>query len=111
MINWKNLKNSIPSHIKIKKVEYEILYTDDFKDGKTLGETRLDAKQILLKTNESDKETFHTYVHELLHAVSEEYRVGLTEKQVRALEKSLQDWIKPANILNRSINETKQRKR
>jgi len=92
-------------------MEYEILYTEDFKDGKTLGETRFDPRQILLKANESDRETFHTYIHELLHAVSEEYKIGLTEGQVRKLEKSLQDWLKPGNIINRSINASKQRKR
>lgn len=110
-IKWSGLKQAIPTHVKFKNQEYEILWVDDFKDGKTYGETRFDTHQILLKTNENDKETFHTYIHELLHAASEEYKIGLTENQVRKLEKSLQDWMKSDNILNRSLNETHKRKR
>lgn len=110
-IKWSYLKSLIPTHVKFKNNEYEICWVDDFKDGKTYGETRFDTHQILLKTNESDKETFHTYIHELLHAVSEEYKIGLTEGQVRKLEKSLQDWLKHGNILNRSVNASNKRKR
>jgi hypothetical protein len=112
-IRWSFLKNCIPTHIKIKQSEYEIVWVEDFKDGKTLGETRFNTKQIVLKTNETDNETFHTYVHEVLHAVSDEYDIGLTEKQVRKLEKSLTDWLKPVNKLTetiRSINASNKRK-
>lgn len=98
-IKWSLFKNAIPNKVQFKKAVYEILYTEDFLDGKTLGETRFNPHQIVLKTNESDKETFHTYIHECLHAASNEYDIGLTEGQVRKLEKSIQDWLKPGNII------------
>lgn len=113
-IKWTILKSLIPNKVQFKKAVYEILYTDNFLDGKTLGETRFNPHQIVLKTNESDKETFHTYIHECLHAASNEYEIGLTEGQVRKLEKSIQDWLKPGNILTetfRSKSETVKRKR
>ena len=113
-IRWSDYKTRIPTHVRIKDVEYEILYTNDFKDGETLGETRLNTKQIVLKTNETDKETVHTYIHECLHAVSEEFDVGLTETQVRKLEKSLTNFLTSGNIFlnpERKLNATKQRSR
>lgn len=113
MIKWWQLVECIPQMVSFKKMEYEVLYVDDFKDGKTLGETRFGPNQIVLKRSQNDKELVHTYVHEVLHAISEEYKVGLSEKQVLRLEKALTDVIKPDNIfLNkfRSVN-AKQRKR
>jgi len=113
-IKWSIFKSLIPSRVKIKQAEYEILYTEEFKDGRTLGETRFNTKQIVLKTNETDFETFHTYIHEVLHAVSDEYDINLTEKQVRKLEKSLTDWLKPGNILTdsfQSLNSASKRRK
>lgn len=110
-INWSILKNAIPTHITFKKSEYEVVWVTDFKDGNTFGETRFNPNQIAIKTGENDKETVHTFFHELLHAASEEYDIGLTEKQVRRLEKSLTDWLKLDSITLRSHNAANKRKR
>lgn len=91
-INWFSLKNLIPIHIKFKDTEYEIVWVDTFKDETIEGETRFNSSQIVLKMDKDNKEVVHTFFHELLHAASEEYDVGLTEKQVKKLEKSLTDW-------------------
>ena len=89
MINWKKVKSKIPHRLRIKnKIWYEILWVDDFKDGKTLGESRLHLKQLVLLKNMSPKLTIETFVHELLHVISHEYGSDLTEKQVLAMEKS-----------------------
>jgi len=90
MINWKKVKQSIPHRIRLKnKVFYEVLYVDDFKDGKTLGETRFNEKQIVLLKNLSPKIMVSTFFHELLHAISFEYNVDLTETQVLNFENSV----------------------
>jgi len=88
MIKYKSLKKNIPTHIKVGNNEYEVLYTDDFKDRATAGEARFDVNQIVIKNGMSAKESVHTYFHEFIHAVSEEYDARLTETQVLQLEKS-----------------------
>lgn len=97
-IKWKQLRNQIPSRVEIGSRWFEIIWIDEFKDGKTLGETRFDPPQIVLKTNETDKETVKTYLHEITHAVSDEEEVGLTENQVIGIERSLTYLLKPNNV-------------
>ena len=100
MVNWKNLLKKIPSHIQVtKKARYEVVWTDGFLDPNVMGETRFDPNQIVIKNNLSPKETVTTYIHEVIHAISNEYDVGLTETQVRALEKSLYYVLKNDNML------------
>lgn len=85
-----------------RKSYYEVLYVDAFVQEDVLGETRFDRKQIVLKDNQRPKEKVHTYIHEILHAISEEYDVNLTETQVRALEKALYYVLKSDNIFRKA---------
>lgn len=112
MVNWKKIKNSIPHFVQVSKNGiYEILYTDDFLDGNTLGETRFNPKQIVIKNGLSAKETVLVYFHELYHARSHEYDTNLTESQVLSLEKSIYYQLKPNNVLkSESKNVRKKRK-
>lgn len=99
MIDWRKLLKRIPNTVTVKKSHsFEVVWTTEFKDTHIVGMTRFEPKQILLKTGESNKETVHTYIHELIHAVSDAYDVGLTESQVLKLEKALYYLIKPNNI-------------
>ena len=99
-VNWAKLRSQIPARVRIKRRYYEIVWVDSFPDGVTLGETRFAPYQIALKTGQSDRETVLTYRHEVYHAISEEEEIGLTEKQVQGLEKSLLYTLKPGNIFN-----------
>lgn len=78
----------IPSSIKInaKKI-YEVLHIDEFAHGDYLGECRFEPAQIVIKKGQSPKEEFSTFLHEVIHMISEEAKVPLTEKQVLRLEK------------------------
>lgn len=89
MINWKKVKENIPSNFKIKGQTWEVLYVKEFLDGKTLGETRPTEKQIVLLDSMSPKTTVSTFYHELQHCISMCYDVDLTEKQVLNYEKSV----------------------
>jgi len=102
VINWKSLTRRIPHRVQVsRKSFYEICYVDTFVDKDVLGETRFDRKQIVLKDDQPHKEKVHTYLHELLHAISEEYEVGLTESQVRALEKAIYYMLKSDNVFRK----------
>ena len=95
---WKSLQRQIPDRVQInKKVFYEVCYIHEFPDG-CLGETRYDQKQIVLKFGMSPKETVLTYWHEVLHAISWEHNVGLTETQVLNMEESGNYLFKPHNL-------------
>lgn len=99
MIKWIKYLKRIPIKVQVSKSRiFEVLWTDNFEGGKTLGETRFNKDQIIIKRNEPIKEMVHTYVHEVLHAFSEEYGANLTEKQVLALEKALYYVVKNGNI-------------
>lgn len=109
MTNWKKLYKNIPSSIKIGKSIYEILWVNDFhKDHEQLGESRFgEVKQIVINLNQPIKEAVHTYWHEVIHAISVEYNVNMTEKQVRAFEKSLKVITEPGNLFRKEgINAT-----
>lgn len=101
MINWNNLKKRIPSRVTIGNNSYEVLFIDEFNNSSTLGETRLEDKQIVLKNGQTPKELVKTYLHECFHAISEEYDVGLTEQQILKLEESLTFILKDGNIFKK----------
>lgn len=92
--NWKKLRKNIPNRVRsASRTHYEVLWSDEFhfdeKTGKkTYGTTRFDPNLITLNINQGDKETIHTYWHEFIHALSEDYQLNLTETQVEHLEKS-----------------------
>lgn len=114
MINWKKYYKNIPSSVKIGKSTYEIVWVNDFhKDEHQLGESRFGAlKQIVINLNQPIKEAVHTYWHEVVHAISYEYDINMTEKQVRKFEKSLKDIVQNSNLFKQGdANETKQTKR
>lgn len=113
MINWKKYYKNIPSSIKIGKNIYEILFIDGFpKDNEQLGESRFgDNKQIVINLNQPIKEAVHTYFHEVLHIMSFEYNVNLTEKQVLSLERGLKDLLKKDNLFKGEVfNASNQKK-
>ena len=80
----------IPARIKIKnRVVYEIVWVDSFKDPKTLGECRFDARQIALKTGQSDRETLKTLIHEILHAIDYERGIPIRHRTVYQMETAI----------------------
>lgn len=101
MINWTKLKRRIPSKVVIGDYAYEVLFIDEFKSPSTLGETRLEDKQIVLKNGQTPKELVKTYLHECLHAVSEEFDVGLTEQQILKMEEALSFILKDGNVFKK----------
>lgn len=87
---WKFFVSLIPPRIRItSKVTYEVVYIKEFKDSDIMGETRHWSKQIVLGDNQTDKEKIETLIHELIHAISDENDLGITETQVHALEKGI----------------------
>lgn len=99
MINWSKLYKRIPISVQVtRKVKYDITWTRNDPSLDHMGKTMLDTKHIVLNLDMKPRLATHTYIHELLHAISEEYDVGLSENQVLALEKALYFILKPKNV-------------
>lgn len=98
----KKLKSiTIPTSVRITpKVTYEVLFSDEISSGPdVLGEMRPVEKQIIIKNGQSNTEMAKTYIHEVLHAISDENDVKLTEQQVRKLENALWRFLRLNNLL------------
>lgn len=98
-INWKKLFKRIPVSIQLtKKVKYDITWARPDPSLDHVGITHLEAKHIVVSLDLKPRAAVHTYIHEVLHAISEEYDANLSEKQVLALEKALYFVLKPGNL-------------
>jgi hypothetical protein len=88
--DWRRKARNIPAKVQVApKVWYDITYQKEIIDtaGNHLyGFTDLNNKIITIKMDMSPKLTVETFMHECFHAFSEEFELGLTEKQVLGLE-------------------------
>lgn len=99
VVDYDKLASKIPFRVHLGRgIYYEIVWVDDFPDGKTCGETRFEKKQIAIKAGMSTKLTVITLIHEYLHAFSDVYGLGLTENQILKMEKSFYYVLKPNNL-------------
>lgn len=98
-MNWSKLSKQIPLNVQIKsKVFYDVLWAKDFELHGQVGKSEPNYRQITIKLDETPKETVLTYLHEVIHAISDTYDIGLTEQQVLKLEQSLNYILKQNNI-------------
>lgn len=79
-----------PAKVRIKKgVEYDIfLFQSDLLDGQVVKGPQ-GLRHIFLNEKLTNKESDMTLLHEIVHALDFEYKIGLTEKQVLKLESAL----------------------
>lgn len=98
-IKWAELVSKIPHKVSISSTRaFEVSWVDTFDNVDIDGMTHFDPDRIIIRSNQSSSETVKTYLHEILHAVSDEYTIGLTETQVIQLEKALSTILKPGNV-------------
>lgn len=89
----------IPSRLKIKKgVTYEVVFIKDFPDN-TVGECRFDKKQIVLSTDQSEKDLIKTFIHEVTHAITHERKIKISHKAVYQFENALLYFFKENGLL------------
>lgn len=97
--NWRHLARRIPSWVRVAAGrDYEIVKVGRFKDNEHVGETRFTSSQIVIQAGHTPYKTIEIYLHELLHAISEEHDVGLTENQILKLEKAFRYVLMPHNV-------------
>lgn len=79
----------LPKKIKVGRHSYSVKYMEEIEEGKLLGVCYLDDKRIEVAMEKGQREAESTILHEMLHAISEEYDLNLSEKRVIQLEKGL----------------------
>lgn len=102
MIKWQKLVKQIPYKVDLGVV-YEILWADEIVGEVHRGETRLAYKQIVIAKNMTARLTVETYLHEVLHGLSNEYDLQLTETQICSIEKCIYKILKPNNLFIKDI--------
>ena len=81
----------IPEKIKIGWKQYKIIHAKEaLNDGSELyGQISYDRQTITLRASNSPEQDEATFIHEVLHGVSEMYGLGLDEKAVTLLGDAL----------------------
>ena len=104
-VDWKHKASLIPSKIQIgPKTFYDIVWQKEIVDTKgnqLCGLADLNNKIITIKLDMSPRLTVETYIHEIIHSVSDQYELGLTENQVLSMEKALAYILKDNNIFKK----------
>lgn len=96
--DYRRLVKSIPSVVQVSKDKYyEVVYIKEFLEDH-VGETRFESNQIAIQMGHGPTLTIEIYLHELLHAISDAHDVGLSEKQIMALEGVFYYLLKPENV-------------
>lgn len=93
MSRLKSDKNGlkIPAKVRIKaRVSYEVVWQERIADDDhCLGLCDPSKRIIYLRLNMSPAETFKTFLHELLHAISAEHDFELPHRTVYSLEEGI----------------------
>lgn len=98
--NWRKLSKKIPIRVQIaRKLFYDVVWVDGFVQENVVGLCDKNKRTIYLLKSLSPKEKVLTYLHEIIHAFSDENDIGITERQVGLLEKKcLLFMLKSGNI-------------
>lgn len=81
-------KKAYPEQIKVGRVYYDIVFDPDIAPDLGHCSTGED-KLIQLNPKQTRHELIKTLLHELLHAIENEYKLSLPHKHVHELEKPL----------------------
>jgi len=76
------------------KTFYELAWVDKFEDPNTLAECRFYSQQIAIKKGQSEVATLKSFIHEIIHALDVEHKLGLTHAQVYKLERITYQFLK-----------------
>jgi hypothetical protein len=84
-----------PNWIIVNNDPWDLKFTkkspDDLED--TLGLCHPGEKCLYIKLGQSRREILETFIHELLHAMEDEYEFNIPHKVVGELEKPLADFL------------------
>ena len=86
-----------PKTLKIKDALWEVKFVSEIEKGgkyETLGLCDPYDQIIYIRLRQTRKERFMTFLHELVHAMDHEYKIGIPHDMVVKLERPLAElWI------------------
>jgi hypothetical protein len=82
---------SYPTELLIAGESWRLAFVDQIEGKDTLGMCDPNNKVIFIKRGLSRKETLKTAIHEVFHALDEEFDLKLSHPQVYKLEEALYD--------------------
>lgn len=80
------VQSEYPKKVYITNEAYKVVFSKTMKD---FGETDPNKRIIRIRAGMSKRETFTTFIHEMLHALHFEHDFKLKHKQVYWLEKAI----------------------
>lgn len=84
----------LPRSVKVKDKVYTISYTQTVEKGELAGRCFHDQKKMDIAMDQIPEEVESTVIHEILHAISYEYKFPLSESKVLKLEQALYEVFK-----------------
>ena len=85
-------KSQYPAKIKVKDIEYTVVFVDQIEGRDNLGLCYGDERKLILLKNNLDPHTrFKIFIHEVLHAIENEYGFELNHDHVYKLQDGLGD--------------------
>ena len=87
-------RSQYPKEALVHNECYAISFVNKMSESPTgdAGECDEINKYIRINRKLSAGETFYTFIHELLHAADQEYKIKLTHRQIYKLEQAIGDY-------------------
>lgn len=86
---WPPRKKDYPKELLVKDAIYTIHFQRKLNARDDLGLCDSSVKKIHIKLKQNLNETLHTFIHEVLHAIEEEYGFEIEHKIIHKLEEPL----------------------
>lgn len=86
-------KRRYPKTLIIKGEEWRIAWVDRIEGADVLGLCDPSNRIIYIKNKQSAKQTFLTYLHEVLHALEMEYDISISHRAVYKLEVAIHSFL------------------
>ncbi len=93
----------IPDKIKIGGIEYKIEFINEIKDdihnSEFIGRVIYRENKILILDSYQTERQFRVMLHEIIHVLDEDYKLGISEENLCRLEAGLYQVLKDNKLL------------
>lgn len=79
--------------VKIGEQDWSVVWVDRIEGKDTLGYCDDEAHVIMVMNGQETEEALHTYLHEVMHAMCDEYRIRLGHKTLDKLAGAFKDFL------------------
>lgn len=92
----KKTKLKLPDEVKVRNETYRILKAKGvlLDDPECVGYCDPEHRVIAINVEQTEKQQLRTFIHEILHALSDEFNIDIKHKSIYKLEKAIYRFIK-----------------